>query len=140
MGQLVFNDKARVGAWVASRVDQQSDWGASFYAMGAEREGELVSGIVMSDYNGSNALVHIAVDKSGKDLIALFQAFARYAFLQLQLNRLTGLVPSNRPDVLKFDLKIGFEQEFLMPKAARGGHDMHILVMWHDKCPWLKGL
>jgi len=52
--RLVFDDKKRVGAWVAEEVQQRSEWG-SFYAMGAEIDGQLVSGIVFNNFNESNA-------------------------------------------------------------------------------------
>jgi hypothetical protein len=48
------------------------------------------------------------------------------------------MVPSNKPDVIRFDKHLGFEEEFVMKKAARDGHDLHILVMWPEKCRWLK--
>lgn len=136
MSRLVTNDKHRVGAWVAAQVHQSADWG-SFYAMGAENEcGELVAGIVMNNYNGANATCHIAVTRPGKSMVALLREFARYAFLQCGLKRLTGMVPSNEPDILKFDKHLGWREEFVMRDAAPGA-DMHVLVMRPEWCRWL---
>lgn len=138
MNRLVFNEKERVGKWVADRVEQTASWG-SFYAMGAERNGELVAGIVCNNYNGSNATAHIAVEKPGKDMIALFRAFCEYAFNHCKLRRITGMVPSDMPDVLEFDRHLGFEYEFLMKDAGPDGADLHVLVMRPETCRWLKG-
>lgn len=136
MNRMVFDDKERVGAWVASRVDQKASWG-SFYAMGCERNGELVAGAVINNYNGSNATGHLAIDKPGKDMLALFHHVCDYAFRHCKLNRLTIMVPSNLPDVIAFDQRIGFEPEFVMKKAGPDGSDLHVMVMWPDRCPWL---
>ena len=136
MTDLVFNDKERVGAWVAARVEQTASWG-SFYAMGAERNGELIAGIVFNNYNGANATAHICIEKPGKYLLELLTHAFRYAFTFCKLERLTGLVPSDMPKVLAFDLRLGFEQEFVMRRAAPGGQDMHVLVMWREHCPWI---
>lgn len=136
--RLIYDDKHRVGDWVAARVEQAAGWG-SFYAMGVEREGEIVAGIVLNNFNDSNAVCHIAVTKPGKDMLMLLRAFADYAFNQCKLNRLTGLVPSDKPDVLAFDLHLGWEEEFLMKQAAPGGADMHVLVMRPENCRWLRG-
>lgn len=106
--------------------------------MGAERNGELVAGIVLNNYNGSNATCHIAIDRPGKDTLALFREFCYYAFRLAKLNRLTGMVPADMPAVLAFDKKLGFEEEFVMRRAAPDGYDMHVLVMWADRCPWLE--
>lgn len=135
--RLVLDEKERVGAWVAERVEQSAGWG-DFYAMGAERNGELVAGVVLNNYNGANATAHICVTKPGKDMLLLFREFCVYAFRIAKLKRITGLVPADKPRVYAFDKHLGFEDEFVMRGAAPGGVDMHVLVMWHDKCPWLE--
>jgi hypothetical protein len=135
--ELVFDQKERVGAWVAEHVDQSASWG-SFYAMGVEQDGEIVAGVVVNNFNGSNATCHIAVTKPGKAMIKLFEAVTDYAFRQCRLNRLTGMVPASKPDVLAFDLHLGWEHEFTMPKGAPDGDDLHVLVMWPDTCRWWK--
>lgn len=137
MGRLVTDQKERVAEWVAQRVEQSASWG-SFYAMGVERDGELVAGVVVNNYNGANATCHIAIDSPGKDTITLLRAVADYAFRQCKLKRLTGLVPASKQDVLDFDLHIGWEKEFLMRCGAPDGGDLHVLVMWPDKCRWLE--
>lgn len=138
MNRFVFNDKERVGAWVAEQTEQAVSWG-SFYAMGVEdAQGVIIAGVVINNFNGSNATCHIAVAKPGKYLPGLFKHFCRYAFVQCGLNRLTGLVPSDMPKVIAFDKHLGFEEEFVMKQGAPGGADMHVLVMWPEKCRWLE--
>lgn len=137
MIQYLFDESERVGKWVADQINDDCHWG-NFYAMGVEKDGELVAGVVINEYNGSNAVCHIAISKPGKYIIGLFRYVADYAFNHCKLNRLTGMVPSNKPDVIAFDKHLGFEEEFVMKKAARGGHDLHILVIWPETCRWLK--
>jgi hypothetical protein len=136
MAELVLDQKERVGAWVAQKVGQSSDWG-SFYAMGVEQNGEIVAGIVMNNFNGANATCHIAVDKPSKAMIKLFQEFCNYAFNFCKLKRITGMVPSNEPHIIAFDKHLGFEEEFVMKDGAPGA-DMHVLVMRPDTCRWLR--
>lgn len=135
--RLVFDEKDRVGKWVAEQVEQSAAWG-SFYAMGVERDGEIVAGIVFNNMNGSNATCHIAVSRPGKDMIKLLHHAARYAFEQLGLKRLTGMVPASKPNVLKFDLNLGWEEEFVMQDAAFDGGPLHVLKMTPATCRWLK--
>lgn len=137
MTRLVFEQKDRIGQWVADQVEQTAPWG-SFYAMGAENDhGEIVAGIVLNNYNGANATAHIAIAKPGKYLHALLREFCNYAFVQCGLKRLTGMVPLSMPKVIAFDKKLGWEEEFVMKDGAPDG-DMQVLVMWADKCPWLE--
>lgn len=133
---LIFNDKERVGAWVAKQVEQTASWG-SFYAMGIEHSGELVAGVVVNNYNGANATTHIAVTRPTRELPELLRHVCLYAFRQCGLKRLTGMVPESKPKVLAFDKHLGFEEEFVMPCAAADGGALIILVMWPDKCRWL---
>lgn len=136
MGRLVFDDKERVGRWVAEKVGHVGSWG-EFFAIGAEdSHGELVAGIVFNNYNYANATSHIAIGKPTKDMIPLFRAASHYAFKQCGLKRLTGMVPMNEPATIAFDKHLGYEEEFIMKDAAPSG-DMMVLVLWPHNCRWL---
>jgi hypothetical protein len=137
MKRLLVDEKERVGAWVAKKVDQRAPWGA-FNAFGAERDGSIVAGVVVNNINGANATLHIASEKTaGKGLVAVLIATADYCFNQVGLKRMTGMVPMSMPDVIKFDKHLGWKEEFVMKDAAPDGGDMMVLVMRPDDCRWL---
>ena len=100
MASLVFNDKERIGDWVASHVGQLSSWGG-YYAMGAELEGEPISGIVFNNFTDSSATVHLAVSKPKRILSELLDHAFVYAFKTCKLRRLTGLVEAQNAKSLK---------------------------------------
>ena len=126
---LIFDDKERVGTWVAERVKQLASWG-DFYAMGAELNGELVSGVVYKNVGASNATCHIAVSKPTKTLSQLLDHAFVYAFDQLGLKRLTVFVESTNHKSLRIVNHIGFVQEGVMHQAGDDGQDVVILVLW----------
>ncbi|CAB5220132.1 hypothetical protein UFOVP232_58 [uncultured Caudovirales phage] len=136
MTELVLDQKERIGAWVARKVGQGGDWGG-FNAFGITQGDEVIAGVVINNYNGANATCHIAIAKHTRMIFPLFEAVCGYAFRQCGLKRLTGMVPSNEPHIIQFDKHLGFEEEFVMKDGAPGA-DMHILVMWPDKCRWLR--
>jgi hypothetical protein len=136
MAELVFDQKERIGAWVAERVGQVADWG-SFYALGVMEGDEVLAGVVINNYNGSNATCHIAIARQTKQIVPLFEHVCNYAFNHCQLKRLTGMVPTNEPHIIEFDKHLGFEEEFVMKDGAPGA-DMQILVMRPDTCRWLR--
>ena len=68
--RLIFDDKCRVGEWVAEQMPDGASW-HNYYAMGAETKGNIVSGIVFESMNGHNANVHIAVSKPTKLFLEL---------------------------------------------------------------------
>lgn len=133
MNKWVFNDKERVAAFVAREVDQTASWGG-YNAIGVERDGELIAGIVVNNFNGTNATVHIALTKSlPRDFLPVC---FEYLFVQCGLKRVTGLVPADNPKALKFDLHIGFKEEFVMKHGHPSGA-MHVLVMFKEDCRWI---
>jgi RimJ/RimL family protein N-acetyltransferase len=136
MAELVYDQKDRIGAWVARQVGQGADWG-SFYALGVVSGDDVIAGVVFNNFNGANATCHIAIARYTRLVPAMVQAACKYAFNFAGLKRLTGMVPSNEPQVLAFDKHLGFEEEFVMKDGAPGA-DMHVLVMWPDTCRWLK--
>jgi len=137
--RLVFDDKERVGQWVAEQVEQKATWG-SFYAMGVERKSDLIAGIVFHQFTDANAACHIAVAKPTKAFIELLHHAAHYAFNHCKLKRLTGMVTASNTKALQLDLHLGWEHEFSMRCAGMDGEDLHVLVLWPEKCRWLKGV
>lgn len=135
---MILREKERIGAWVAGMVEQSAPWGA-FYAIGAERDGRIVAGVVINNMNQANATVHIAAEKyAGKALVAVLVAASGYCFVQCRLRRITGFVPMSMPDVIAFDRHLGFKDEFVMRDAAPDGGDMMVLVMRPEDCRWLR--
>ena len=128
---LIFDDKDRVGDWVANQMPDGASW-HNYYAMGAEKQGELVSGIVFENFNGHNANVHIAVSKPTKLFLALLDHAFVYAFDTCGLRRLTGLVEADNVKALQLDLHIGFKIEAVMKGAGSAGQDLLILVLWPE--------
>ena len=131
MIDLIFDQKERVGEWIAKEVEQTASWG-DFYAMGVEWDGELAAGILFNGFNGSNATCHFAVRRSGKHFIDLLIHSYRYAFEQCKLNRLTCMVEDSNKASLRLTERIGFQPEFVMPKGGSDGQDLHIRVLWPD--------
>jgi RimJ/RimL family protein N-acetyltransferase len=127
--RLVFDDKELVAAWVAERVGQMSSWG-DYYAMGAELNGELVSGIVLNGMTDSNATCHIAVSKPTKGLSELLDHAFVYAFGQLKLRRLTAFIEEANKKSLQLNSHIGFVDEGVMRSAGTEGQDVRIRVLW----------
>ena len=128
---LIFDDKDRVGDWVANQMPDGASW-HNYYAMGAEKQGELVSGIVFENFNGHNANVHIAVSKPTKLFLQLLDHAFVYAFETCKLRRLTGLVEADNVKALQLDLHIGFKIEAVMKGAGSAGQDLLILVLWPE--------
>jgi hypothetical protein len=105
--------------------------------MGAERNGELVAGIVIDHMlEGANGFAHVAVTKPGKDTYALISAFFDYAFNQCKLKRVTAMCPSTNTKALAFDKGVGFVEEHRIVNGVPGG-DMVILGMLPETCKWL---
>ncbi len=127
--RLIFDDKELVGEWVAKEVEQRCSWG-EFYAMGAETDGQITSGVVFNNFNETNATCHIAVSKPNKLFLELLDHAALYAFKSCGLKRLTGFVEADNSKAIKLDKHIGFVEEGVMEKAGSEGQDMVMLVLW----------
>lgn len=136
---MIIMDCERVVPWVAERTGHSAELCGVPFAVGVERSGEIVAGIVTYGSNGVNAMVEIAIDKQGKDTFDLLRAYFKHVFIMLGLKRLTATVPQSRPDLLAFDLHVGFKEEFLMQDAAPDGGALHVIVMRAQDCRWLEG-
>lgn len=127
--RFVFDDKERVGTWVAERVEHNCHWGG-YYAMGAEVNGELVAGIVFNNFTDANATIHLAISRPTKLLHELFDHAFLYAFRTCQLLRLTALVDIENRKSLRIVERVGFRPEAVMVQAGSKGQDRVVLVLW----------
>lgn len=133
---LVANDRERVAEWVAKRIGMLGEWG-TYAAIGQEdASGELAGGMVLEGMTGTNAFMHVAISDKAKLHKSMVRACFDYAFNQLDLERVTGLVDADNEAALRFDLHLGFEHEFTIPKG--NGGDVMQLVLWRDRCRWIK--
>lgn len=127
--RLVFDEKERVGEWVAAHMGHTAHWGG-FYAMGAELDGEMVAGIVFTDVNDFNANVHVAITRRAKVVLELFRHGGVYAFQQLGLKRLTSYIEETNTRSLALNRRLGFEDEAVLKSAGSAGQDVVIRVCW----------
>jgi len=132
---IVVGQDKRVGDWVSARTG-----GSGFVegsAIGYERNGALVAGVIVDHFNGASACLHVAGD--GKNWLTrefLYCVFD-YAFRQLNLNVVMGLVPSWNTQALRFDKHLGFVEQCRIPGAVPNG-DLVILTMTREQCRWIK--
>ena len=131
---IVVGQDKRVGDWVCKRTG-----GSGFVegvAIGYERHGELVAGVIVDHYNKASACLHVA----GTGKYWLTREFLRfvfgYVFEQLRLNVILGFVPSWNTQALRFDQHLGFIEQCRIPAAVPHG-DLVILAMRREQCRYL---
>lgn len=129
--RLIFDDKERVGAWVAEQVGQRAPW-SGHYAMGVETNGELTAGFVFESFNGVNAMVHIAVTKPNKAFVKLLDHGYRYAFEYCGLRRLTGLVEATNEKACRLNKHLGYIEEARLAGAGPEEQDIIVFALWPE--------
>lgn len=129
--RLIFDDKERVGSWVADQVEYLAPWGG-YYAMGLELNGEIVSGTVIQSWTETNVVSYFAVARPTKLLRALFDHTVFYTFAQLGMKRMTAFVASDNEKSLRLTSRIGFVDEGVLRGAQDNGADLHVRVLWPE--------
>lgn len=136
MARIVIGQDDRVGRWVCERTG--GTWSpADARAIGLERNGELVAGVVYDHYNGASVCMHVASDGSRSWLNRAYLKYCfEYPFNHMKVRKIIGEVPSNNEDALRFDKHLGFREEARIADAAPGG-DIILLTMTRAQCRWL---
>lgn len=137
MKSVVYGQNSRVIEWVKQRVDEDEFMPGSV-AIGLEEDGELIAGVVFNLYNKAGICMHVAAVPGKRWMTKdfLWRVFA-YPFLQLNCNRVTGLVREDNIVAQKFDEHIGFKREGLIRKGATDGADIILYGMLKEECRWL---
>lgn len=124
--------------FVADRVGEREFEG--YTAIGLERDGELIAGVLYEQHNGPNVMMHVASDGSRHWMTPAYMAACfRYPFLQLGVNRVTALVRMDNKDAQRFDEALGFKMEGVLREAASDGTDLILYGMLKRECRYLDG-
>lgn len=136
MRTIVTLQKERVGAWVADRIGCGREW-RDYEAMGVERDGELVGGVVFDDYvENARCSIHCAgVGKKWLSKEFLFAVF-EYVFRQLKCNVAVSPVNSENAACCKFISHLGFEEKCRIEGGSPAG-DLIVFTMRREHCRWI---
>lgn len=135
MAQLIYGQEDRLLPWAQERTGVVFRRDA--YTLGLEKDGEIVAVVVYDSFGEVDCNMHIASDGTAAwmNRSLLVSAFA-YPFIQLKLNRVTGLVPSKNTMALKFDEHLGFVREGFHPNACKND-DLISLGMLKEDCRFI---
>lgn len=136
MNTTIVYDLDRVHAFVQERTPISMVSGSR--AIGLERDGELVAGVIYEGFNGRNVWMHVAAEPSKRWMTKSYlRACFRYPFVQLGCDRVSGYVEGWNEAARKFDEHLGFRPEAVLRGAASDGGDVILYVMWREECKYV---
>ena len=128
---MVVVDKA-IASWVMDGIGTSND---SMTAIGDVKDGVLIAGFAFENWNSNNLWGHSRIDASpGKQF---WIETADYIFNQCGVKRFSATVEASNKEAIKLNLHIGFEIDAVLKDAGKTG-DLLVMVLWRDKCRFLK--
>lgn len=122
-----------VGRWVAAKNNQMY-FEANSQAVGWEKDGEIVAGVIYDGWNKRSIVCHIAATQS---LTATFLAKVfDYSFRQLQVHKMIATVSSKNFKSIRLVTHMGFKEEAKIKDAHPLG-DIVIFTMTKEDCKFL---
>lgn len=98
--------------------------------------GELLGGILVTDFNGASCQLHIAGYRNFLNKDILYLIFD-YCFNILGVRKILGIVPATNIRALKLDMHFGFEVEARIEDVFSGPCAAVVLSMTRDQCRFL---
>lgn len=137
MKRIVLNERERVSAWVADKMNCPHWYGDDYAAIGLEKDGVLVGGAVI-DSVVANTRCAVHCSGEGKHWLNrefLWAVFA-YAFYQLKVRIIVNPVSSANTASLRFTKHIGFTEVCRIEDGCPDG-DLVLFKMPRADCRWL---
>lgn len=135
MRRIVWDEPERVGRFVCDRVGGRFD-PAMATAIGMEVDDVLVAGVMFDNFNGRSISMHVAGDGGHWMTRDYARACFGYAFNQLGVNKIIGLVDSSNEAARRYDEHLGFHLEATITGAGNVG-DLLIYSMTPEQCRWI---
>lgn len=138
MKTAIYGQDDIIIPWVGERVNED-EFAPGAVSIGLEEDGNIIAGVVFDMYTGPSITMHVAAVPGKRWMTRdyLFRCFA-YPFIQLQCNRVTGLVRADNVVAQKFDEHLGFVREGVIRKGAEDGTDFILYGMLKEECRWLE--
>lgn len=132
--RLVY-DADVVTDWVSERLGTRPGW-LRTWAIGLERGGRLVAGVVYENFGAADVNMHVAAEgKHWLNRTFLARCFY-YPFVECGLRRVTGLVAAKNAPAQRFVRHLGFKLEGLA-RHALPDDDILIFGMLRDECRYI---
>lgn len=130
---MIITDKMKVGPWVAREIV------GSFHpdgseAIGLERGGKMVAGVLYENWNGKSIMAHIAVRglMTPRYLYTIFH----YPFIFVGADVIVCPIAANNEESIKLSSKMGFRREATLRDAHPSG-DLYLYTLKRDQCRYL---
>ena len=105
--------------------------------IGVAKNGHLLGGIAFCDYRGVSIQIHTASTKSKTWVTREWlHVMFDYAFRQLKVKKIFGIISAGNDDVLRFGLKMGFKIETRIADVFANG-DALVIYITPAMCKWL---
>lgn len=121
--RLVLGRDADVAYWTASHIPHVHGFGLAT-AIGVEKDGDLVAGIVYSDYNPIYKTMQVsmaAIDPRWAQK-GVIRALLHYPFEQVGIRKLWSIIPQTNERALRFNVGIGFKKEATLANQFGDDH------------------
>ncbi len=130
-------DAKRVNEWVSQRIGRLSPWQSEYQAIGIEKDGCLVGGVVVNGIViGARCSIHCA----GEGKFWLNREFLRvvfhYVFNTLNCNVVINPVDADNADSIRFTSHLGFKESLRIPNGSKDC-DLLIFTMPRASCRWV---
>lgn len=135
--RLLIGEDERVGLWVRKRIPTAPCWNGFYRAIGQERDGQLIVGVVYTDASPANVSAHIAAVTGSKWATPEFlRLIFGYPFNQLKVRRITCYVEDMNHRSYQLAEYLGFVRESVMERALVNG-DMYVYRLFREDCKWI---
>lgn len=135
--RLVFGEDERFAKWAAEQMHGNL-WDGKYVAFGLERARQIIAAVGFTDFIPRASVCGHLVS-SGKHWLnrPLLRAMFLYPFMQLQVKRLTGMVPTNNGPMCRFLAHLGFTEEAILKDVLVDG-DVTVYRMYAHECRYLR--
>ena len=124
---------AEVGVWVADRIAGEF-YSETSSAIGLEKNGKLVAGVIYENWNRASIFCHIAIE--ARLTKAYLKAIFDYPFNVCNVKKIIVPVVSNHVKSIKLVTNMGFTEEARIVDGSQDG-DIIFLTMTKENCRFL---
>jgi len=135
---IIYGEDERFIDW-AQTIMPDVTFRDDAYALGCERDGQIVGAVIFDTFGPSDCLIHVVTDGKrrwfSRELATRVCAFT---FIQCKFRRITAMISADNEASLRFLEGFGgWVQEGVLRQGGTNGEDLILFGMLRRDCRWL---
>lgn len=139
-GRIIYGADQEVSRWLDQAIPGGFSYNEDVRAFGVlspDTPPTMAAAVAWTNFNGINIEASFASKDPSWQGRAVLREIFEYPYVHCGVERVTTLIAASNKQSILFNVRLGFEFEARIVRAAHDGGDIIVMRMFKENCRWI---